>query len=126
MPPWRRTASSGISPCGCGKLVKALPQRDARILAMRYGLDGEKEQTQQEVARRLGISRSYVSRIESVRCRHSGYNGSSREQGFRDLADDRPQAGMPDRKMRKTHKKTLSLRQKYSRCHASQKYVGMI
>ena len=46
------------------QLVKALPQRDARILAMRYGLDGEKEQTQQEVARRLGISRSYVSRIE--------------------------------------------------------------
>lgn len=43
------------------QLVKALPQRDARILAMRYGLDGEKEQTQQEVARRLGISRSYVS-----------------------------------------------------------------
>lgn len=46
------------------QLVKALPQRDARILAMRYGLGGEKEQTQQEVARRLGISRSYVSRIE--------------------------------------------------------------
>lgn len=46
------------------QLVKALPQRDARILAMRYGLNGEKEQTQQEVAQRLGISRSYVSRIE--------------------------------------------------------------
>lgn len=45
-------------------LVKALPARDARILTMRYGLDGKAELTQQAVAEKLGISRSYVSRIE--------------------------------------------------------------
>ena len=33
---------------------------------MRYGLDGEKELTQREIAKKLGISRSYVSRIETA------------------------------------------------------------
>lgn len=45
-------------------LVRDLPPRDARILILRYGLDGRGELTQQAVAERLGISRSYVSRIE--------------------------------------------------------------
>lgn len=45
-------------------LMQSLPARDARILSMRYGLDGGKELTQQAVAEALGISRSYVSRIE--------------------------------------------------------------
>lgn len=45
-------------------LVRELPARDARILNLRYGLDGNAELTQQAVAQRLGISRSYVSRIE--------------------------------------------------------------
>lgn len=45
-------------------LVRDLPPRDARILTLRYGLDGRGELTQQAVAERLGISRSYVSRIE--------------------------------------------------------------
>ena len=42
-----------------------LPEREKQIIYMRYGLDGNKEKTQQEVADILGISRSYVSRIES-------------------------------------------------------------
>ena len=42
-------------------LVRELPPRDARILTLRYGLDGRGELTQQAVAERLGISRSYVS-----------------------------------------------------------------
>lgn len=42
-------------------LVRDLPPRDARILILRYGLDGRGELTQQVVAERLGISRSYVS-----------------------------------------------------------------
>lgn len=45
-------------------LIRELPAREARILTMRYGLDGRAELTQQAVAQRLGISRSYVSRIE--------------------------------------------------------------
>ncbi|HJD20678.1 MAG TPA: sigma-70 family RNA polymerase sigma factor [Candidatus Gemmiger faecigallinarum] len=45
-------------------LLAGLPPREARILALRYGLDGGPELTQQAIAARLGISRSYVSRIE--------------------------------------------------------------
>ena len=42
----------------------ALSQRERQIIVMRYGLFGVKELTQREIAERLGISRSYVSRIE--------------------------------------------------------------
>ena len=41
-----------------------LSSRELLIIRKRYGLDGEREQTQREIADRLGISRSYVSRIE--------------------------------------------------------------
>lgn len=42
-----------------------LPEREKKVIYMRYGLSGEKEKTQQEVADILNISRSYVSRIET-------------------------------------------------------------
>ena len=42
----------------------ALSERERLILSMRYGLDGELPRAQREVAQALGISRSYVSRIE--------------------------------------------------------------
>ncbi|MBQ1730473.1 MAG: RNA polymerase sporulation sigma factor SigK [Oscillospiraceae bacterium] len=43
----------------------ALPdEREREILSLRYGLSGEKPLTQKETAERLGISRSYVSRLE--------------------------------------------------------------
>ena len=45
-------------------LDHCLSDREYRILVMRYGLRGQKEHTQQEVGDILGISRSYVSRIE--------------------------------------------------------------
>ncbi len=41
-----------------------LDDREREIIALRYGLGGKKPLTQREVAKRLGISRSYVSRIE--------------------------------------------------------------
>ncbi len=41
-----------------------LNDRERRVLVMRYGLDGRRSRTQKEVAQELGISRSYVSRIE--------------------------------------------------------------
>ena len=41
-----------------------LSSREREIICMRYGLDGQSPLTQKEVARMLGISRSYVSRIE--------------------------------------------------------------
>ena len=45
-------------------LPEILSQRKQEILKLRYGLYGEKELTQREIAKRLNISRSYVSRIE--------------------------------------------------------------
>ncbi len=47
------------------KLLKAMPDnRDKTIIMLRYGLNGELPLTQREVAKKLKISRSYVSRIE--------------------------------------------------------------
>lgn len=47
------------------KYIKiALAQREQTIIELRYGIDGHKPKTQREVAEILGISRSYVSRIE--------------------------------------------------------------
>ncbi len=45
-------------------LGTVLDDREREIVRLRYGLDGEEELTQKKVAARLGISRSYVSRIE--------------------------------------------------------------
>ena len=41
-----------------------LPQREREIVLMRYGLEGRKELTQKEVAQKMGISQSYISRLE--------------------------------------------------------------
>ena len=41
-----------------------LTERERRIIIMRYGLYGRRPMTQKETAEKLGISRSYVSRIE--------------------------------------------------------------
>ncbi len=45
-------------------MEQVLTKREAMIIKKRYGLFGEKEYTQREIADALGISRSYVSRIE--------------------------------------------------------------
>lgn len=44
--------------------LSRLPEREKQIIALRYGLTGKRELTQKEVADRLGISQSYISRIE--------------------------------------------------------------
>ena len=41
-----------------------LPARDREIIALRFGLGGLQAQTQKEVAERMGISQSYISRLE--------------------------------------------------------------
>ena len=41
-----------------------LTEMEQTVIRMRYGLFGTKEHTQREIAEKLGISRSYVSRIE--------------------------------------------------------------
>lgn len=45
-------------------LIESLNPRDKEIMTMRYGLNNTKEYTQKEVAEILGISQSYISRIE--------------------------------------------------------------
>lgn len=44
--------------------LSRLPERDRVIIEMRYGIGGRKELTQKEVADTLGISQSYISRLE--------------------------------------------------------------
>ena len=44
--------------------VASLDEREREIIEMRYGLFGRREMTQKEVADRLGISQSYISRLE--------------------------------------------------------------
>ena len=44
--------------------IEKLSPRDKEIIELRYGLNGKKEMTQKDVATLLGISQSYISRIE--------------------------------------------------------------
>ena len=44
--------------------IKTLSPREEQIITMRFGLGGRREQTQKEVADQLGISQSYISRLE--------------------------------------------------------------
>ena len=46
------------------RAIGHLPEREKLIIALRFGLGGREEQTQKEVADRLGISQSYISRLE--------------------------------------------------------------
>lgn len=47
------------------KIKEVLKDREKMIIELRFGLKGEKPKTQKEIAKMLGISRSYVSRIET-------------------------------------------------------------
>lgn len=47
------------------KIGEVLKDREKTIIELRFGLDGHKPKTQHEIAEMMGISRSYVSRIET-------------------------------------------------------------
>ena len=47
------------------KMKEVLKIREKTILELRFGLDGNKPKTQNQIAEMMGISRSYVSRIET-------------------------------------------------------------
>ncbi len=47
-------------------ISQVLTKREQEVICLRYGLYGGKEFTQREVAQRMGISRSYISRIEKT------------------------------------------------------------
>lgn len=46
-------------------MKEVLKIREKTILELRFGLDGNKPKTQNQIAEMMGISRSYVSRIET-------------------------------------------------------------
>ena len=59
-----RPLEDDVELCLLRQAVSELPERERMIVKMRYGLDGEKELTQKEVANLMGISQSYISRLE--------------------------------------------------------------
>ena len=59
-----RPMEDDVDLCILRQAVKELPPREREIVVMRYGLEGHQELTQKEVARIMGISQSYISRLE--------------------------------------------------------------
>lgn len=59
-----RPLEDDVDLCLLRQAVEQLPDREREIILMRFGLQGRKELTQKEVAQKLGISQSYISRLE--------------------------------------------------------------
>lgn len=59
-----RPLEDDVDICLLRKAVNELPIREKEIVLMRFGLQGRKELTQKEVAQKMGISQSYISRLE--------------------------------------------------------------
>ena len=59
-----RPLEDDVDLCLLRQAVRSLPERERQIVVMRFGLEGHKELTQKEVAQLMGISQSYISRLE--------------------------------------------------------------
>ena len=59
-----RPLEDDVDICVLRQALRELPDREREIVLMRFGLEGRKELTQKEVARKMGISQSYISRLE--------------------------------------------------------------
>lgn len=59
-----RPLEDDVDLCVLRHALQELPPREKEIVLMRYGLEGRKELTQKEVAEKMGISQSYISRLE--------------------------------------------------------------
>ena len=59
-----KTIENGVEHDLLKNAIKKLNDREKEILELRYGLSGKEEKTQKEVADMLGISQSYISRLE--------------------------------------------------------------
>ena len=59
-----RPMEDDVDLCVLRQALQELPEREREIILMRYGLYGYKELTQKEVALKMGISQSYISRLE--------------------------------------------------------------
>lgn len=64
--------------------IHILDEREKEVIVGRFGLDLQKEKTQREIAKELGISRSYVSRIEKralMKLFHEFYRSERKKRG---------------------------------------------
>lgn len=67
------------------KLMTVLDERERKVIELRFGLTDGREWTQNEVADNLGISRSYVSRLEKralLKMFHQSYAGRRKRKPF--------------------------------------------
>ena len=60
----QRPLEDNVDLCVLRQALCQLPERERQIVVMRFGLEGRKELTQKEVAQLMGISQSYISRLE--------------------------------------------------------------
>ena len=59
-----RPLEDDVDLCVLRQALRELPEREREIILMRFGLKGRKELTQEDVAQKMGISQSYISRLE--------------------------------------------------------------
>ena len=59
-----RPLEDDVDLCILRQALQELPPREREIILMRYGLYGYRELTQKEIAQKMGISQSYISRLE--------------------------------------------------------------
>ena len=59
-----RPLEDDVDLCVLRQALKELPAREREIVLLRFGLEGRRELTQKEVAEKMGISQSYISRLE--------------------------------------------------------------
>ena len=59
-----RGLEEDVDLCCLRQALARLPEREKEIVTMRFGLEGRQELTQKEVALKMGISQSYISRLE--------------------------------------------------------------
>ena len=59
-----RTLEEDVDKKVLHQVLETLPPREQEIVFLRFGLEGRKELTQKEVAQTMGISQSYISRLE--------------------------------------------------------------
>ena len=59
-----RPMEDSVDLCVLRQSLEELPEREREIVLLRFGLYGRKEMTQKEIAQQMGISQSYISRLE--------------------------------------------------------------
>ena len=59
-----RPLEDDVDLCVLRQALGELPEREREIVFLRFGLEGRRELTQKEVAQKMGISQSYISRLE--------------------------------------------------------------